>query len=250
MDYKIDHCEPFDNKNENIWMKCEHVGRYLFAIDYFLNQPAKKILDVACAEGFGSYLLSQNGFNVFGADINSNYVKTAQERCSGFFAVVDFEKDDFPSNFQKLDGAVCFETIEHLKNGQTLLNKICKSLKNDGILILSFPNSAYEKLDENGINFDPYHLKIYTKQQMEEMVTLAGFEKVEEFGQSLCNMLYGAEIDAVNKGRLSNSQIDKMFKYGEESIINYSKLLGYPTKQHINESYSNIWILKKRNIKN
>lgn len=51
MDCKIDHCEPFDNKNENIWMKCEHVGRYLFAIDYFLNQPGKKILDVARAEG-------------------------------------------------------------------------------------------------------------------------------------------------------------------------------------------------------
>lgn len=245
MNYKIDHCEPFDGNEENIWMKCEHVGRYLFAIDFFEKQNSKKILDVACAEGFGSYLLAKNNFEVFGADINPEYVQTARKRSRGTFIELDFEKDEFPKEFQEFDGCVCFETIEHLKNGQILLHKIHKSLKTGGHLVLSFPNSIYEKLDENGVNYDPFHERIFEKREMQDLVKAAGFEKIAEFGQSLCNMLYGAESDAVKNGRLSNQDIDKLFKYDENSIISFAKLLGYPNTKTLDESYSYIWILKK-----
>lgn len=245
MNYKIDHCEPFDGNKENIWMKCEHVGRYLFAIDFFAKLSSKKILDVACAEGFGSYLLAKKGFEVFGADVNPEYVQTVSKRSRGTFVVLDFEKDDFPKEFKEFDGCVCFETIEHLDKGQLLLDKIHKCLKTGGHLIFSFPNCIYEKLDENGVNYDPFHKRIFEKHEMEEMVKIAGFEKVAEFGQSLCNMLYGAESDAVKNARLSSGEIDKLFKYDEKSIISFAKLFGYPNDQKIDESYSYIWILKK-----
>lgn len=245
MDYAIDHCEPFDGEIINPWMKCEHIGRYLFAIDFFTKLKSKKILDVACAEGFGSYLLSKAGFNVYGADINEKYIERAKERCSGKFINLDFEKDIFPKEFRKADGGVCFETIEHLRNGQVLLNKLGECIKSGGYLILSFPNSKFEKVDENGINYDPFHLKIYRKEQMSRMIKKAGFEKIDEYGQSLCNFLYQAESNAVKENRLSNKQIDDLFNYDEKYLLSLAKLIGYPDKTHLNESYSYIWILQK-----
>ena len=114
MNYAIDHCEPFDGKKENIWMKAEHVGRYLFAVDFFRAAGARKIIDAACAEGFGSALLAEGGFSVYGTDINETYLRHAEKRCNGVFARCDLEREPFPAAFGGADGATCFETVEHL----------------------------------------------------------------------------------------------------------------------------------------
>jgi 2-polyprenyl-3-methyl-5-hydroxy-6-metoxy-1,4-benzoquinol methylase len=245
MNYKIDHCEPFDNKIENPWMKAEHVGRYLFAVDFFKNENAKKIIDVACAEGFGSKLLSENGFSVFGADINSEYIKTSKQRCNGVFAVVDFEKQDFPKDFENADGGVCFETIEHLKTSENLLKNLHSHIKKGKCLLLSFPNATFEKVDENGVNYDPYHLRIYTKEEIKNLVQSVGFVLEEEYGQTLCNDLYSAESDARHSSRLTQKEINEIFRYDEESIKKLAKLIGYPTQKNISETYSFLWVLRK-----
>lgn len=245
MNYKIDHCEPFDGKKENFWMKCEHVGRYLFARDFFAEKGAEKIADVACAEGFGAYLLSKKGFDVLGADINADYIKRAKERCNGKFFVLDFDEDDFPKEMTELDGAVCFETIEHVKNGSKLINGLGKCVKKDGYVLLSFPSDRYEKIDENGINFDPFHLKIYSESEMADVIKKAGFKKVDEYGQSLCNLLYGAETAAVNRGEINVCDVEKVFSYDESSIIALSQVLGYPDKKYLADSYSRIWVLRR-----
>lgn len=33
MNVNLEYCNPFDGNKENIWMKAEHCGRYLFASD-------------------------------------------------------------------------------------------------------------------------------------------------------------------------------------------------------------------------
>lgn len=150
MNYAIDHCEPFDGRTENPWMKAEHVGRYLFCVDFFKSIHAHKLMDAACAEGFGSQLLAESGFSVYGADINPNYVETAGKRCAGCFTVMDFERQDFPSEFAEMDGAVCFETIEHIREGGVLLKKLSRCIRDGSYLLLSFPNSLFKKSTEMG----------------------------------------------------------------------------------------------------
>ena len=245
MNYKIDHCEPFDGKIENPWMKAEHIGRYLFCADFFKSIHAEKILDTACAEGFGSQILAKNGFCVYGADINPAYIQTAQKRCAGHFAVVDFETQDLPAEFAEADGAACFETIEHIHAGDLLLRKLNRCIRDGGYLLLSFPNSVYEKVDENGVNYDPFHVRIYSREEMLQNVSAAGFTLEDEFGQSLCNCLYSAESAAKVSKRLTQAEIDGLLQYDPASITKLAKLIGYPTKNHIQESYSYIWVLKK-----
>lgn len=244
MNYKIDHCEPFDGKNENIWMKCEHIGRYLFAVDFFADK-GKKLIDVACAEGFGACVLSDGGYEVVGADVNANYVEKARGRSNGKFFVLDFEKDEFPAEMQNADGAICFETIEHLNDGKKLLSSLYSAVRRGGYVLLSFPNDRFEKVDENGINYDPYHLKIYSEREMLSLVESVGFEKVDEYGQGLCNLLYAAESSAEDRGAIEKSEADKFFNYDEESLMKIAHVFGYPDKQKLDDSYSHIWVLQK-----
>lgn len=244
MNYKIDHCEPFDGKNENIWMKCEHIGRYIFARDFFADK-GEKLLDVACAEGFGAYVLSGGGYDVVGADINAEYIEKAKGRCDGKFFVLDFEKDEFPDEMQNADGAICFETIEHLRDGRKLLTSLYGAVKNGGYVLLSFPSDRFEKVDENGVNYDPYHLKIYSEEEMLSLVESIGFEKADEYGQGLCNLLYAAESAAEDRGALAKNEADKFFNYDEEKLTKIAHVFGYPDKQNVGESYSHIWVLKK-----
>lgn len=245
MNNKIDHCEPFDGKKENLWMKAEHIGRYLFAADYFEKIGARKIVDIACAEGYGTKILTGRGFTVCGADISSDYIEVAKRRCQGLFFVVDLETQPLPAAFEPSDGAVCFETIEHLEDGNVLLSKLHDCLNSGGTLLLSFPNSAFEKFDENGINYDPFHLRVYTREGMKDMVEKNGFVLKEEYGQSLCNLLYVAESSARRAGLLTQKEIDELFRYDGTSILNLSKLIGYPNKKMLKRSYSFLWILKR-----
>lgn len=244
MNYAIDHCEPFDGKKENIWMKAEHVGRYLFAADYFRARGAGKILDVACAEGFGSAILARAGFSVCGADINRDYLTAAQKRTKGVFLPCDFENEDLPAVFSAADGAVCFETVEHLAGCERLLGGLYRALNADGKLLLSFPNAAFEKTDENGVNYDPFHKRIYTPAQMADLVGAAGFVPEAVYGQSACNDFYAKEHAAVREGRLGQEEVDGLFAYDEGSVLSMGKLIGYPDRVRVEDSYSFLWVLR------
>lgn len=244
MNYAIDHCDPFDGKKENIWMKAEHLGRYLFAVDYFRARNAEKILDAACAEGFGSAMLAEAGFTVYGTDINRDYLKKAKERCRGTFVACDFERDGLPGAFPAVDGAVCFETIEHLSDGRKLLEGFFRVLGKNGRLLLSFPNAAFEKTDANGINYDPFHKRIYTPKEMADLVGSVGFAVQEIYGQSACNDFYAKEHEAVKSGRLTQKAVDSLFAYDEKSVTDMAKLIGYPDKVRVSDSYSFLWVLQ------
>ncbi len=245
MNYAIDHCEPFDGKKENIWMKSEHVGRYLFAADYFRSVGAKKIIDVACAEGFGSEILYKSGFSVYGADINEEYLESARKRCGGYFVKCDLEKENLPSEFLHADGAVCFETIEHLNESEPLINNLYRALNENATLLLSFPNAVFEKVRENGVNYDPFHKRIYTPEEMLKIVNKAGFTLVEEYGQCVCNDFYAKERAAVKRGDLTQEEFDELFYYDKNSITAMAKVIGYPDQVRTRDGYSIIWVLKK-----
>ena len=245
MNYAIDHCEPFDGKKENIWMKAEHVGRYLFAVDFFRAVGAHKVIDAACAEGFGSALLAESGLSVCGADINETYLRHAKQRCNGIFTRCDLERDALPEAFHGADGATCFETVEHLDDAGNLLAGLHEALAAGGWLLLSFPNAAFEKVDENGVNYDPYHKRIYTPEEMSAIVSRAGFAFEGEYGQCACNDFYAKERAAVKSGGMTQEEADSLFDYDKASIIAMSRLIGYPDTVRTRDGYSIIWVLKR-----
>ena len=139
MSYTGERFLPTESNHE---MNIEHYQRYRFALQLV---KGKTILDAACGEGYGSYLLSQEATHVFGMDIDAVVVSEASKKYTasnlqylvGNVSSLPFENGSF-------DCVVSFETLEHIDSDSQIkfLSEIKRILKPDGILIMSSPNKA------------------------------------------------------------------------------------------------------------
>ena len=98
----------------------------------------KRVLVVGCGTGFFSYHLAQAGADITGVDIAPQNV----ERCrqvvkAGRFLVADANTLPFPDN--SFDLVFCSEVLEHTGDYQRGLSEICRVLRPQGHLLLSFP---------------------------------------------------------------------------------------------------------------
>ncbi len=116
----------------------EHMSRY-FAARRFCK--GKKVLDVACGEGYGSKILSETAESVLGIDISKEAVdnaKAAYQSGNLKFSVLDalcLENLE-----QSFDLVTAFEMIEHIKMQDEFLSQVRKVLKKDGIFMVSTPD--------------------------------------------------------------------------------------------------------------
>ena len=140
-------CNPID---KNVLTIYNHFRRYAIAIEKLSINNTDTVIDIACGQGYGSYILAQKAFSVIGIDKNNNYLKTARDNFK--YNSLRF-KDTFPieSNFT-VKKIVCIETIEHLRKNKIkgFINKLFAYLEFKGQIFFSFPigtnkNSTYNK---------------------------------------------------------------------------------------------------------
>ena len=109
-----------------IWL--EHWHRYLFTAQFVSE---RRVLDIACGEGYGSNVLAKSASEVVGLDISEEVISHAKgrysERRNLQFAVASCSL--LPFNDASFDIVVSFETIEHIKEqiGNCLLNSALSS---------------------------------------------------------------------------------------------------------------------------
>ena len=58
-------------------LELEHLHRYLFAVQF---AKGRHVLDIACGEGYGSFMLSQIARSVVGVDIDSKTIAEASSK--------------------------------------------------------------------------------------------------------------------------------------------------------------------------
>lgn len=121
----------------------EHLHRYYAILDMLKD---KVVLDAACGEGYGSFILSRHAKQVYGIDIDKASVLQAQSKYvvkNLSYKNASIEK--LPFEDQSIDVVVSFETIEHVneKIQQEFLKEAKRVLKKDGILIISTPDKAH-----------------------------------------------------------------------------------------------------------
>ncbi len=160
---QTEHIDPskkhaFQNRFE------DYQARYQFASKFAKN---KKILDIACGEGYGSHLLAKKAKQVIGVDYEAAAINTAEHNykahkntkfvCADGLAYLGNTKDRF-------DLIVSFETIEHIKNYKKFLKGLQECLKPGGTLILSTPNKKLTDLYFGGV-YNPFHTQeFYTNE--------------------------------------------------------------------------------------
>jgi len=121
-------------------LEIEHLHRYYSMTDLVKN---KIVVDAACGEGYGSYLLAHHAALVHGVDISEEaiyHAKNKYKRANLTFGVDSIASLPFENN--SIDVLISFETIEHVNEElqSAFLNEIKRVLKHDGILVMSTPN--------------------------------------------------------------------------------------------------------------
>ena len=103
-------------------------------IDFFLQNLKGKILDVGFSSGtmHNQILKKFDDKNVFGIDVDFH------KEHNGNYVLGSAEEMPFASNV--FDSILAGELIEHLYNPEKFVSEAYRTLKKDGVLVLSTPN--------------------------------------------------------------------------------------------------------------
>ena len=159
-------------------MATEHTHRYLLAADYC---EGKRVLDVACGEGYGSYILAQSATSVVGMDIDEKTISAANKRYGS--PIIDFvaascTQIPFPDG--SFDVVVSFETIEHISEQKLFLSEISRVLRPNGIAIISTPEvKEYNRHLEKP---NPFHTNELSTDDFATLLSMS-FQSVFLIGQ-------------------------------------------------------------------
>lgn len=156
----------------------EHLHRYAMAMEL---APGRKVLDIACGEGYGSNLLASVAEGVWGVDIDPETIKHAAEKYKAHnlnFSVG--AADAIPFKDHTFDLAVSFETIEHHDRHEAMMTELKRVLKPGGVLIISSPDKKYYSDIPNYKN--PFHVKELYKAEFEALIA-KHFRHAQHFTQ-------------------------------------------------------------------
>jgi ubiquinone/menaquinone biosynthesis C-methylase UbiE len=140
---------------------------------YCLVQPLARglaVLDAACGEGYGSYLLARGAREVVGIDIAAEAIAHARSRyAAANLRYVEGSCTALPLADASIDLVVSFETIEHLREQQEMLAEFRRVLAPGGVLVISSPNAPI--YSEGGKNANHFHVRELTRDELASLLT-------------------------------------------------------------------------------
>jgi ubiquinone/menaquinone biosynthesis C-methylase UbiE len=217
----------------------EHLARYAFATSFTKD---KCVLDIACGEGYGSYLLSKSSKKLIGVDLSHEIIKHATKKysrnnlsfCSGSIFNLPFEKEYF-------DVIVCFETIEHVLNQEKAIEELKRVLKPNGILIISTPEK--DVFNKDGIGpYSHFHEKELSSIEFSNLINsfFMNFEFLKQVyinGSLIYPLLNRVRIDKFFYGGFSDfnvKDVENDFSIiiaSDSKLVNFDKSLLYNEKE-------------------
>ncbi|WP_010283950.1 class I SAM-dependent methyltransferase [Bacillus timonensis] len=94
----------------------------------------KYILDAGCGDGYGSYLLSERGFKVVGADISTEMIEKANRRSqSDDLSFIQADLTNLPFEEETFSGVMAINSIEWTEEPLQAINEIKRVTKPGGI---------------------------------------------------------------------------------------------------------------------
>jgi 2-polyprenyl-3-methyl-5-hydroxy-6-metoxy-1,4-benzoquinol methylase len=116
----------------------EHLHRYGIALEF---ARGKRVLDIACGEGYGAALLSRTAASVVGVDTDAAVIQHASTKYAE--ANLTFRHgrcESIPLPDCSVDLVVSFETLEHFAEHDQFIKEVKRVLDPGGVLLLSTPN--------------------------------------------------------------------------------------------------------------
>jgi len=171
----------------------EHWHRYLWSVPLCAG---KRVLDVACGEGYGTSLLAETAIQVTGVD--SDAATIAHARATYAHDNLDFlcgSAQDLPlPDADVFDVVVSFETIEHLAadDQRRFLVEVQRVLTPDGVAVFSTPNRTV--YTDRPHYHNPFHLNEFYPREFRSVLGQT-FAHVRLLGQRMYGASYLWPLD-------------------------------------------------------
>jgi SAM-dependent methyltransferase len=164
-----------DVPEENYWFR-RHLAVYEWIAARCIG---RRVVDMACGEGYGSEVLSRGAASVVGVDANPEAFEHARLRY-----VRDnlrFERGLVETWSSECDALVFLQTIEHVFDADAVLEHFKAMLAPDGVVYVTTPNVltlAPAGAEKSG---NPWHLKEYRPEEFRALCA-THFSSVELLG--------------------------------------------------------------------
>jgi SAM-dependent methyltransferase len=204
------------------------------------------VLDIACADGYGTNNLFIEGRYVLGVDRAEDLINKASIKYSN----CDFIACDIDTQLEKVkgyapfDAICCFETLEHLKYPRKVLQMFYDIITKDGYLLLSIPDGEYEPLDSDGNIISDYHLHAFIKDDMISMLEECGFKIQGILHQHLSAALHRNYNRVVRDHSITYNEFVDLFPKDKRSLDLLSEVFAWPDRVK-GDSYNTIFICTK-----
>lgn len=156
----------------------DHTARYEWAAR--ILPAGSRVVDFACGIGYGSHILAEAGHFVRGFDRDDAALAYAAQHWSHLGTTFRRADGDAPPPMGEVDSAVCFETIEHLKDPRPLLNALRQSAP---MLLASVPNEEVMPWSPSPGITTAFHFRHYTRRQFEALLAECGWRVTAWHGQ-------------------------------------------------------------------
>ena len=190
--------ENYIHTKNNMWIPPRiRIAVNMILRDYNINgNKSIRVLDVGCGEGAFGRLLTErlkDQVDIVGCDISN----TALTRASSLYSCVfqaDIEKNELIEKLynQRFDYIILLEVLEHLFRPGKVLSQCYEILKDDGVLLASFPNIAWYKyridmlmgnFPKNYLLYPGEHIQNFTLDSFYKLLRESGFSPIEIDGQ-------------------------------------------------------------------
>jgi SAM-dependent methyltransferase len=166
-----------DIPEENYWYR-----RHLAVYEWIGARVAgRRVLDMACGEGYGSEVLSRSAASVVGVDANPEAHEHARMRYQR--ENLRFERGvvETYGHPQSLDAVVFLQTIEHVQDPQAILEHFRALLAPGGVAYVSTPNLLTLAGPDREKSDNPWHIREYRAHEFDELCRSV-FDQVDLLG--------------------------------------------------------------------
>ena len=164
-----------DVPEENYWFR-----RHLVVYEWIAGRVrGRRVIDMACGEGYGTAALARTAASVIGVDANPEAHEHARLRYR--LENVRFERALVEAFSEPADAVVFLQTIEHLREPGCVLEHFRTLLSDGGSVFVSTPNVLTLAPKGASRSDNPWHVHEYRLAEFERLCR-EHFSEVELYG--------------------------------------------------------------------
>lgn len=166
-----------DLPEENYWFR-----RHLVVYKWIAERvTGRRVVDMACGEGYGSGLLGEHAAHVTGVDANPEAYEHAKAKYDSDTVTIVRDLIETYREDPAADAIVFLQTIEHVQDPTAILRHFASQLSSGGQVFVSTPNLLTLAPEGAEKSDNPWHVKEYKPEEFRALCQEV-FTEVEIFG--------------------------------------------------------------------